>query len=1658
MRRAWTEPGGAHTEELIGDDGSRKLTLPDGTRVEVQLGPDPRWGMQAPMLKRLTQTTPSGLTATILGERTAALAKPDDPFSLQRLTEHLKIGERTFTSQYDATSRTFKTISPAGHESIITLDAQGRMTSEQAADFHPANFSYDQRGRLTTLAQGTGTDARTSAIKYGDEQGELEIIDALGQAQQWRFDTAGRLAQVILPDKQRIGFGYDGRGNLTAVTPPSRSAHSIDYTPAGLPSAYIAPRVGNANPVTLQAYNVDGQPTKMTRPDGQTADFDYDKAGRLSHLTLARGAITADYDTSTGYLTSLTAPDDLKLAYKYDGALLTAETWSGTIGGSVNWSYDDRFRLVSQSINGGSAVAFAYDDDDLLTKAGDLVLSRDAKSGLVMGATLDNLTSTWEYNGFGEPTSYRSSVGGQELYAVQYSYDKLGRIAELKEIIGGDTHTYAYVYDPVGRLTEVRKDGQTTHTYTYDGNGNRLSATDPNGTTNGSYEAQDRLTHYGDTTYAYTANGELLSKTASGKTSTYQYDELGNLLAVALADGTKIEYLVDGQNRRIGKKVNGTRVQGLLYQDGLRPVTELDGSGNIISRFIYASDRNVPDYMVKDGTTYRILTDHLGTPRLVVDANTGAVEQRMDYDAFGNVIKDTNPGFQPFGFAGGLYDRDTKLVRFGSRDYDAEIGRWTAKDAAGFEGGSTNLYEYAMNDPINFVDYDGTKPIDWKRIIAFLFKFWELGIDLSEYNRPNLVTREPVAVITQASEHAIPRSLVDPIADRPYTPSGPPVSDEIPLPKRFLEKNDWPEPMPGKIRPNQRGFPSIKTDYGSRMKRGFAFLPAVETALEIRDRIVSSVNDLTDALNELFDSIPTLSAPTVAPDKPQPIELPPLCHPYCGRNNQTATSTGDPHLITIDGQRYDFQGVGEFVALKSTSDNFEVQARQAPWQGSRLVSTNTAVAMNVAGDRVGIYAGATPRLLVNSEPITLTGRTMWLTNGGLIEHREGQYTVIWPDNTAVQVQIRGAWLDLLLALPKERRSKVAGLLGNFDGDPKNDLAARDGTAVTLEGLAQDEAYRQLYKVFGNSWRITQTVALFDYGPGEDTTTYTDLTFPQKPISIADLDEATRRAAEAKCRQAGVTMQPHLDNCILDIGLTGEAAFAQGAAQVETVVLQSTTLPITNTFDADAEGWAVVGDAQSGSAQPDYSATGGNPGGYTSATDDAQGTFWYWQAPPKFLGDRTAAYGKLLTFDLKQSAADKQLDESDVVLVGGGLTLVFDTSNNPGIDWTNYSIPLQAGAGWKKDSLTGANASEAEIRLVLRSLTALRIRGEYREGPDTGGLDNVVFGAVGSLIAAGSPDTTSASITIDGPSVSLKTQQGQKATVTFNGHAGQQVSLGIAQAQPAWLRVTLLSPDGQNVVGADVPGNGNLAPTLPSDGTYTILLSPNLGVIGDPARALDLILTLSERLQASITIDGPSLPLTTRAGQLADVTFTGKAGQQVSLGVAQQQGGWLRVTLLAPDGQSVGTDVPGNGNLAPTLPADGTYTIRLSPDLGVISDPARAIDVVLTLSERLQASITIDGPPLPLTTRAGQLADVTFTGKAGQQVSIGVAQKQPAWLRITLLSPDGQSVAGTDVPGNGNLAATLPADGTYTIRLSPDLGVISDPARSLELTLALTSKP
>ncbi len=96
-----------------------------------------------------------------------------------------------------------------------------------------------------------------------------------------------------------------------------------------------------------------------------------------------------------------------------------------------------------------------------------------------------------------------------------------------------------------------------------------------------------------------------------------------------------------------------------------------------------------------------------------MDAATGAVAQRLDYDSFGRVIRDTNPGFQPFGFQGGLYDPDTGLVEFGSRWYDAQTGRWISKDPILLDGG-WNVYAFCGNDPVNRTDPSGLcEDVSW---------------------------------------------------------------------------------------------------------------------------------------------------------------------------------------------------------------------------------------------------------------------------------------------------------------------------------------------------------------------------------------------------------------------------------------------------------------------------------------------------------------------------------------------------------------------------------------------------------------------------------------------------------------------------------------------------------------------------------------------------------------------------------------------------------------------------------------------------------------------------------------------------------------------------------------------------------------------------------
>jgi RHS repeat-associated protein len=612
------------------------------------------------------------------------------------------------TTVYDGAARTFTTTTPLGRIARRTIDGQGRATVIENPGLEVVTVGYTDFGRVASLTQGTGDTERLSSYVYDDAGLLSRETDALGAVTLYEHDAVARLTGLTLPGDRGVALGYDANGNVTSITPPGRPAHTFTFDAHNRPSGYAPPPLPGTGPTTIR-YNLAGELVGIAESDGSSVEFNYDAGGRRTSTRLAEGIITASYENVTGQLTALDAFGQQRLAFRYDGALLRQLIYSGAVTGTVAYTYDNDLSVESIAVAGGPPVALRYDADDQLAAAGDLVIARDPARGTIAATTLGVIADRYTHDGFGDLTEYSAQAQDSALYEVTYRRDQLGRIASAIETIAGTTTSVSYTYDASGRLATVARNGTTTESYAYDANGNRTSGTVGAAVSAGSYDVHDRAIQYGAASFTYSANGSLTTRATNGATTSYAHDALGNLRAVVLPSGRRVDYVIDGESRRVGKQVDGRLVQGFLYDGDLRIVAELDGTGEVVSRFVYATGVNYPAYIVRGDINYRVVVDHVGSPRLIVDASTGTVTQRLDYDAFGNVVTDTNPGFQPFGFAGGLYDRDTGLVRFGARDYEPQTGRWITKDPMLFAGGDLNLYAYAGNDPINRADPTGTQ-------------------------------------------------------------------------------------------------------------------------------------------------------------------------------------------------------------------------------------------------------------------------------------------------------------------------------------------------------------------------------------------------------------------------------------------------------------------------------------------------------------------------------------------------------------------------------------------------------------------------------------------------------------------------------------------------------------------------------------------------------------------------------------------------------------------------------------------------------------------------------------------------------------------------------------------------------------------------------------
>jgi len=742
--RTVKHPNGATTIKHVKPD-STKTFHEYALRESEQLKPGPRYGLKAPWTSNYTIEMDSHwkgwsscfyndsctLTKKVDIQRSVVLEDPSDALSILSESTLISDNDKVTSIDYDATNNSMLITRPSARTQTLTFDPHGKILSNNIDGFSPINNIYDARGRLVEVQEGFANNVRSLLIEYDAFGFPSQITNALGQTTSLEHDLAGRLISKTFPDGRTLEYSYDPTGNLIGITPPGKDTHEYIYRQDNIPTNYIPPTISGLSTATVYEYNLDKDITRIIKPDGETIDFEYNltqswlreiNAGNRSNIYLPNG---------TGQLKSITssylnAIENHSIEYTYFGVLPeNVYITGGRLNGvEIEYKYNNDFLLTSYKttapLHGSGYINrtnhYSYNDEKEITQAGDIQFTRNPSTGLITATNLYHVNTNHEYDEFGNQVTMNANYQGIEMISQDYIYDKLNRVVQKMETIEGESNTYYYDYDVSGRLVNVTKNNQSVAQYIYDDNGNRIDGFDHFGPITSTVDAQDRLVSYNGVQITYTPNGELATKNVNGDVIEYTYDEFGNLSRV-VSDSDWSSYIYDAYNRRIGCSSNQFNAyDGIVYTDQLRPIAltktqyiSTRKSVGIVANFVYGDKPNVPEYIVFSDAKYRLITDTLGSVRLVVNVLTGEIAQRMDYDAFGNVILDTNPGFQPFGYAGGLYDHVTKLTRFGARDYDAQLGRWLTKDPIQFNGGDSNLYGYVLGDPVNFIDADGLR-------------------------------------------------------------------------------------------------------------------------------------------------------------------------------------------------------------------------------------------------------------------------------------------------------------------------------------------------------------------------------------------------------------------------------------------------------------------------------------------------------------------------------------------------------------------------------------------------------------------------------------------------------------------------------------------------------------------------------------------------------------------------------------------------------------------------------------------------------------------------------------------------------------------------------------------------------------------------------------
>jgi RHS repeat-associated protein len=664
---SFTDAGGSQTANTYDAKGNlTSITSPNS--AVTQFAYDSKGELTTitdPLNSVTTLTyTPVGLIASITDAQSNVTTYQYDAHGNRTSVTDAMLQQTTFA--YDAGDRLTTITYPGGTTTSFTYDSRGRRTSVTDQNSKTTTYAYDDADRLTSV-----TDPATNVTTYAyDTENNLTgITDANGHTTNFSYDAFGRVTRTTFPSSLTELYTYDADNNLTSKT--DRKGQTITYVYDAL------------NRLSTKRYT-----------DGSEVDYVYDLVGKIQNVNDPTGTYAFAYDTSGRLIGTTTSYSFLlarnfTTAYGYDAAS-NRTSFTDPESDTTSYAYDTLNRLTTLT----PPAAF--------TATGSFGFAYDALSRRTSLTRPNSVSTTYTYDDLSRLLGAVHKLGATTLDGATYTVDNAGNRSSKADLLAGVTSNYTY--DALYELTQTAQGGSATESYTYDPVGNRLTSLAASYTVNTSNE----LTARTGVSYSYDYNGNTISRTDSTGTTNYSWDVENRLTSVTLPGtaGT-VSFKYDPFGRRIYKSSSLTGTSIFAY-DGNNLIEEANSSGTAIARYSQTDNADEPLAMLRGGATNYYHADGLGSITSLSNG-AGALAQSYTFDSFGKQTASSGSLTNPFRYTARESDTETDLYYYRARYYASDSGRFLSEDPISLMGG-VNMYVYVGNSPLGSRDPSGLCP------------------------------------------------------------------------------------------------------------------------------------------------------------------------------------------------------------------------------------------------------------------------------------------------------------------------------------------------------------------------------------------------------------------------------------------------------------------------------------------------------------------------------------------------------------------------------------------------------------------------------------------------------------------------------------------------------------------------------------------------------------------------------------------------------------------------------------------------------------------------------------------------------------------------------------------------------------------------------------